>query len=271
MNLRNVMPMLGFGTYGRWGDEGLAALQVALETGYRHLDTAQTYNTEREVGEAVRRSGLPRGEVFLTTKISTDNYAEGRLIPSLRDSLGALGVEQVDLTLLHWPSPHGRQPLESYLTPLLEAQDLGLTRFVGVSNFTIALLEEAERIAGPGRIANNQIELNPYLQNRTLADYCGRKGIVVTCYQPIAHGRRAGDPVLGEIGRRHGASVEQVALAFELAKGYAAIPTSGKAERIRSNFAAGRIGLSAEEIAQIETLDRHQRGIDPDWGPDWDV
>ena len=141
LKLHDVMPRLGFGTYGRWKAEGVDAILSALETGYRHLDTAQTYDTESEVGTALGRSGLARTEVFLTTKISTDNYAAGRLIPSLETSLSHLGVEQVDLTLLHWPSPNGAQPLAQYLEPLLAAQDRGLTRFIGVSNFTIALLD----------------------------------------------------------------------------------------------------------------------------------
>jgi len=270
MDIHGVMPKMGFGTYGRQGEAGIEAMLFALETGYRHLDTAQTYNTEAEVGEAVRRSGLGRDAVFLTTKISTENYGEGQVIASLRRSLETMGVEQVDLTLLHWPSPNGRQPLAFYLLPLAEAQDLGLTRFIGVSNFTIALLEEAERLVGAGRIANNQVELNPHLQNKKLASYCLSKGISVTCYQPIAHGRLADDPVLRDIASRHDASVEQVALAFELGKGYAAIPTSSRHERIRSNFEAIQLSLSEEEIARIETIDKNRRAIDPAWGPQWD-
>jgi 2,5-diketo-D-gluconate reductase B len=270
MVFQHVTPRMGFGTYGRQGEAGVDAMLFALETGYRHLDTAQTYETEREVGEAVRRSGLSRDEVFLTTKISTQNYGEGMLIDSLRRSLDNLGVEQVDLTLLHWPSPNGRQPLQSYLLPLVEAQDLGLTRLVGTSNFTIALLEEAERLVGPGCIVNNQVELNPYIQNKVLANYCLEKGISVTCYQPIAQGLLANDPVLSNIARNHDASVEQVALAFEMAKGYAAIPTSGKQARIRSNFEALHLVLTGDEIARIEAIDKNRRAIDPDWGPDWD-
>ncbi|MCR6636460.1 aldo/keto reductase [Devosia sp.] len=270
MKLHDVMPLLGFGTYGRWNEEGVEAILAALEIGYRHLDTAQTYDTESQVGTALQRSGLARSDVFLTTKISTENYGAGKLIPSLETSLGKLDVEQVDLTLLHWPSPNGAQPLGEYLEPLLEAQDRGLTRFIGVSNFTIALLEEARSIAGEGRISNNQIELNPFIQNKKLAQYCVEHDILVTCYQPIAHGHLGEDAVLVEMAKRYSVSPEQLALAFELAKGYAAIPTSGKVERIRSNFAAQQLILAPEDIALIETRDRNLRAIAPDWGPDWD-
>ncbi|QYO79093.1 aldo/keto reductase [Devosia salina] len=270
MNLQEVMPRLGFGTYGRWKEEGVEAILAALEIGYRHLDTAQTYDTESQVGTALRRSGLARGEVFLTTKISTENYGEGKVVPSLEASLSNLGIDQVDLTLLHWPSPNGAQPLATYLEPLLDAQDRGLTRYIGVSNFTIALLDEARSVAGEGRIANNQVELNPFIQNKKLANYCAEHGILVTCYQPIAHGRLGEDPVLVDMANRYSTTPEQLALAFELAKGYAAIPTSGKVERIRSNFAAQQLNLTPEDISLIETRDRNLRAIAPDWGPDWD-
>lgn len=264
------IPKLGFGTYGRNGPDGVAAILAALETGYRHLDTAQTYDTEKEVGEAVSHSRLDRAEFFVTTKISTDNYGEGALLPSLRKSLDDLQLDQVDLTLLHWPAPNGSIPLGQYLDQLIEAQNAGLTRLIGVSNFTIALLDEAERLIGKGQIATNQFELHPYLQNRKLADFCQQQGILVTCYLPIAHGTLSGDPVLEEIAENHGATVAQVALAFERSKGYASIPTSGKAERIRENFASSDLALSKDDITRIETLDRNGRRINPDWGPAWD-
>lgn len=264
------IPILGFGTYGRNGAEGVEAILCALETGYRHIDTAQTYETEREVGEAVARSGLKREEVFVTTKISTDNYGKDALLPSLRRSLDQLDLEQVDLTLLHWPAPNNSIPLAQYLEQLAEAQDAGLTRLIGVSNFTIELLEQAQRIIGMGRIATNQFELHPYLQNVKLAQFCQQRGVAVTCYLPIAHGTLSGDPELESIAAAHEATVAQVALAFERAKGYVAIPTSSKPERIRENFQSLQVTLSPDDIARIETLDRNGRRIDPDWGPDWD-
>ncbi|MBS1180811.1 MAG: aldo/keto reductase [Proteobacteria bacterium] len=262
---------MGYGTYGRLGKDGVAAILKALEVGYRHIDTAQSYDTEPMVGEALCRSGLPRKEIFVTTKIDTGNFAAGKLLPSLRRSLDALAVDQIDLTLIHWPSPNGELPLAAYLDQLAEAQDAGLTRLIGVSNFTIALIGEAERRLGTGRIATNQIELNPLFKNRKVADNCQKRGIVVTCYLPIAHGGLGGNPVLEAIAATHGASVEQVALAWELAKGYAAIPTSSRPERIASNFAAIRLALTAADIAAIDALTDGPRAIDPDWGPDWDA
>lgn len=264
------IPAMGFGTYGRTGEAGLEAMLVALETGYRHLDTAQDYGTEAQVGEAVRRSGLPRSEVFVTTKIKTGNLRERALVPSLKQSLEILGLEQLDLTLIHWPSPNNAVPLPVYIEQLAEAHALGLTRLIGVSNFPIAMLEEAQGILGDLPIATNQVELNPLFQNKKLASYCSEKGIPVTCYLPIARGILGDVPEIAAIAERHSATPEQVALAFELAKGYIAIPTSGKAERIRSNFEATKLTLTKDEIRIIEGLDRGQRVIDPYWGPDWD-
>jgi 2,5-diketo-D-gluconate reductase B len=265
-----AIPKMGFGTYGRTGDAGVAAMLAALETGYRHLDTAQDYGTEREVGQAVRRSGLPRSDVFITTKIKTSNLSAGALVSSLRKSLDTLKMDRLDLTLIHWPSPNNAVPLPVYMEQLAEAHALGLTRLIGVSNFTIAMLKEAQAILGDLPMANNQFELNPLMQNKRLASYCKEAGISVTCYLPIARGILGDVPEVAEIAASHKATPEQVALAFEFAKGYIAIPTSGKAERIRSNFEATKLMLTEDEIRTIEGVDRGQRVIDPDWGPDWD-
>lgn len=264
------IPAMGFGTYGRNGEDGIAAMLVALDAGYRHLDTAQDYGTESAVGEAVKRSGLPRADVFVTTKIKTSNLGPGALVPSLRQSLDTLQMDRLDLTLIHWPSPNDAIPLPVYIEQLAEAHALGLTRLIGVSNFTIAMLREAQAVLGDLPIANNQVELNPLLQNKKLASYCKSAGISVTCFLPIARGLLSEVPEIALIAACHGATPEQVALAFEFAKGYIAIPTSGKSERIRSNFDATKLTLTEEDIRIIEGLDRGQRVIDPDWGPDWD-
>ncbi|WP_246710221.1 aldo/keto reductase [Martelella soudanensis] len=264
------MPLMGLGTFDRTGPEGVSAILAALEIGYRHIDTAQTYDTERECGEAIRRSGLKRDDVFVTTKISTENFGPGMLVPSLRQSLDRLGLESVDLTLLHWPSPKNRVALETYVAQIAEAHAAGLTRMIGVSNFTRKLLAEAQALLGDLKIVNNQFECHPYLQNRVLADYCREHGISVTCYLPIARGRLAGDPVLEPLAERKGCTVEQLALAWSITNGHCVIPASGRPERLRSNFEAQAVTLSHEEMAMIASVDCGRRYIDFDWAPDWD-
>lgn len=270
MQKQDQMPKIGFGTYGRTGDEGIAAIVRALEVGYRHLDTAQSYDTEREVGEAMRQSGIARDDIWVTTKVATTKLGKGEVVPSLERSLEELGVDQVDLALIHWPSPNGETPLAVYIEQIAEAKAKGLAARIGVSNFPIALLKETEALIGKGEIYTNQFECNPLFQNRKLTEFCDAQGIIVTCYQPIAAGNIGDEPTLARIAAAQAASPEQVALAFELAKGYAVIPTSSKAERIRSNFAAGTLVLSAEEIADIEGIPGVKRRINPEWGPDWD-
>ena len=267
----NRIPPLGFGTYGRTGSDGIDALLFALETGYRHLDTAQSYGTERECGEALRRSGLGRDEVFLTTKITGENCQPGKLIPSLERSAETLGIDQLDLTLIHWSvSPSGRLPMEDYLTELAKAQESGLSRLIGVSNFTIADLLDAEKILGPNRLATNQFERHPLLQNQILVDFCLAHSIAVTCYLPLARGACAGIPEMETIARAHAATVHQIALAYSLNQGLIVIPTSGHRDRIAENFAAATLQLTPTELSTIAALDRHERQINPIWSPAWD-
>lgn len=266
-----LIPQLGFGTYGRRGRDGVHAICTAIETGYQHIDTAQDYENEAEVGTAVRESGARRDALFITTKIAPRYFGNGALVPSLQTSLEKAKLDVFDLTLIHWPSPNNEVPLEVYLTQLATAQERGMTRLIGVSNFPIAMLEESARILGPGKIVNNQVELNPFMQNKNLASYCSKMGIIITCYLPIAKGRLSTDTILTGIAEAHNATVEQVALAFEMAKGYCAIPTSSKDERIRSNYRAVDIHLTPDEMATIETLDRKERIIDPPSAPEWDA
>jgi 2,5-diketo-D-gluconate reductase B len=271
MTTTNGIPALGFGTFGRTGSAGIDALLFALEAGYHHLDTAQSYGTEAECGEALRRSGLARETVFLTTKITGDNCRRGRLIESLKRSNETIGVDAVDLTLIHWPvGPSGRLPMGEYLPELAEARDLGLTRLIGVSNFTIADIAEAEEILGPNQLATNQFERHPLLRNQKLVDSCARHGIAVTCYLPLARGRCAGIPAIEAVARAHSATPHQIALAASLNEGHIVIPTSGRHDRIAENFAAKDIRLTAAELDAIRTADRNERQINPVWSPAWD-
>ncbi|EAR49901.1 probable oxidoreductase [Oceanicola granulosus HTCC2516] len=266
----NGMPALGLGTYKRRGEEGTELIRRALEVGYRHLDTAQLYENEADVGEALRRSDLPPGEVWITTKIAPANFGDGLLVPSLEESLERLGLDAVDLTLIHWPSPNNEVALPVYLEQLAEAKAQGLTRTLGVSNFPIALIDEAREILGDGEIKTNQVELHPYLQNRALADHCAAHDIAVTCYKPIADGSVAEDRVLREIADKHSATPTQVCLSWQLAEGWVAIPTTSRADRLEENFGAQQVALDDEDRERIARLDAGKRYVDPDTAPDWD-
>lgn len=271
MTDQSLIPSIGFGTFDRTGEAGVEMMLVALETGYRHLDTAQSYVTEGECGEALRRSGLKRSEVFVTTKVTGENCQPGRMVTSLEKSRENLGVDRIDLTLIHWPvGPSGSFDKSSMFDQLLDAQSRGLTRLIGVSNFTIADLEASKPLLGTVKLATNQFERHPFLQNKKLVSYCEDNDIRVTCYLPLARGACAGEPTIEAIARAHDATPHQVALAFSLAQGHVVIPTSGKPERIRENFGATRIKLTADEVAAIEKLDRNGRQINPGWSPKWD-
>lgn len=264
------MPSLGFGCYGRRSAAGIAAIRAALDIGYRHLDTAQDYQTEAEVGQALRQSGLPRDDVYVTTKVATGNLGAGQVIPSLEASRRTLGLDQIDLALIHWPAPNGAIPPETYLAELRAAQEAGICRDIGVSNFTIGLIDQAEALLGPGTLTCNQIELNPLFKNPKIAAHCQARGIRVTCYLPLARGLLSANAVIAGIPAAHGVTGEQIGLAWEWAKGYAAIPTSSRPDRIAAGFAAQDILLTAAEIAAIDAIPDAPRVIAPAWGPLWD-
>jgi len=265
------IPQMGYGTWNRPGDEAYNGVIWAIEAGCRHIDTAQGYDNEQDVARGIRDSGVPRAEIFITTKVKPENFGPGRIMPSVRESLDKLETEQVDLLLLHWPSIRNQYPLEDYVGQFAEVYDAGLAKRIGVSNFTKALIDDTIRLLGDRKIATNQVECHVFMQNRPIVEHCGKRGIAITAYSPLARGAVVGDPVLAEIGRAHGASGEQVALAFLMAKGMIVIPSSGKRERIVSNFEARRIALTPEEVARIEGLERGMRLVDGDWAPKFDV
>jgi 2,5-diketo-D-gluconate reductase B len=261
---------LGLGTYGRTGTAGMEAILTALEVGYRHIDTAQTYDSEAGVGEAMRRSGLPRAELFITTKVADTNLARGAFAPSVARSLETIGVDQVDLLLIHWPSFRDEVPFEDYMLALGEARQRGEARLIGVSNFPIALLERTRALLGDGAIATNQVEIHPYLQAPRLRDHARRLGLTLTAYEPLVRGAVVADPVLSAIADRHGVSATAVTLAFLMAEGHAVIPASSEKAHLRANLAARDVRLSPAEMSQIRALDRGQRMIDPAKAPRWD-
>ena len=264
------MPQLGLGTFRLQGQAALDSVGAGLELGYRHIDTAQIYGNEADVGQALAASGVPRREVYLTTKIWTEHLAADRLAASLKDSLHKLRVEQVDLTLIHWPSPGGAVSVAESMQALLAARQAGLTGAIGISNFPVALMREAVDAVGASNIATNQVELHPYLQNRGVAAFARAAGIHVTAYMPLAYGKVMSDPVIGAIACRHAATPAQVTLAWLLAKGYAVIPSSTRRANLAGNLAARRLVLSVDDSAAIDALDDGWRLVSPDFAPQWD-
>ena len=265
-----AMPTIGAGTFRLQGQAAIDSVANALDLGYRHIDTAQIYGNEAEVGQALAASGVPRAEVFVTTKIWTAHLAADALMPSLKESLVKLRLDQLDLTLIHWPSPNGAVPVAESMAALIEARELGLTRAIGVSNFTIPLMQEAIDAVGAANIATNQVELHPYLQNRAVAAFAREHGIALTAYMPLAYGKVLTDPVIGAIAARLDATPAQVTLAWLLAQGHTVIPSSTRRENLASNLAAPALVLGVDDLAAIDALDRGERLVSPDFGPQWD-
>lgn len=265
------IPVFGFGTWNHAEDETYRIVRAALDVGYRHIDTAEMYGNERAVGRALKDSGLKRDQLFITTKVAPENFAPGQIIKHAKASLEKLGLDQVDLYLLHWPSPQDGYDANDYVTQLGGVQDAGLATQIGVSNFTKKYLDVALRILGPQRIATNQVEAHVLMQNRIIVDYTRSKGISTTAYAPLARGRLSTHDGLIAIGNRHKASPEQVALAFLMAEGHIVIPSSSNAGRIKSNWDAQNVMLSHEEIGAIRKMDQGLRLVNGAWCPVWDV
>ena len=263
------LPNIGLGTFRLEGAQAIASVTAALDIGYRLIDTAQMYNNETEVGKAIAASDIARSEIFVTTKIWPDKFT--RLVPGLKESLARLRMDRVELTLLHWPAPDNGVPLADTLGALMDAKAAGLTQQIGVSNFNIALMQQAIAIAGPGSIATNQIELSPYLQNRQVAAFAKTQGIRITSYMTLARGEVMHDPVLEKIAQRLGATTAQVVLAWAMQLGITVIPSSTRRANIESNFAATERTLSNDDMAQIAGLERSGRLVNPDGlKPVWD-
>lgn len=218
-----TIPAFGLGTFRLKDDVVIASVKTALELGYRAVDTAQIYDNEAAVGQAIAESGVPRNELYITTKIWIENLSKDKLIPSLKESLKKLRTDYVDLTLIHWPSPGDAVPVEEFMQALLEAKKQGLTREIGISNFTIPLMEKAIAAVGADHIATNQIELSPYLQNRKVVDWAKAHGIHITSYMTLAYGKALKDEVIARIAAKHNATPAQVILAWAMGEGYSVI------------------------------------------------
>lgn len=266
----SALPRIGMGTFRLKGNDARDAVKSALSLGYRHIDTAQMYDNESEVGDGITSSGIPRREIFLTTKVWHDQLEKNDLINSLHDSLARLKTDHVDLTLIHWPSPDNQVPMEEYLGALKDAQREGLTTHIGVSNFTCAQMDQAVSILGEGVILTNQVEVHPFLANRKVVEHAQKLGITVTGYMPLAVGKVLEDKTLISIAQARNLTPAQVALAWVASRGIVVIPSSTRATHQKANLDALDVKLSAEEIEQIDQLDSNERIANPGFAPAWD-
>jgi 2,5-diketo-D-gluconate reductase B len=271
MKMLGPIPQIGFGTWKRNGDDGYRAVLDALEVGYRHIDTAEAYDNEEDVGKAILLSGLAREALFITTKVAPDNLGPGQVRPHVLASLEKLRLPQVDLLLIHWPSIGDRYDVLDYVAQFAAVKAEGLAKHIGVSNFTKRHLAAAIDVVGAGVIATNQVEVHPFFQNPIMKSHCKSLGIPLTAYSPLARGAVNDSEVLKRIAKKHDATPGQVGLAFLLAEGHVVIPTSSNKTRMAENLASQNLVLDDADMTDIRRLDTGQRLVNGSWAPKWDV
>jgi diketogulonate reductase-like aldo/keto reductase len=264
------MPAIGFGTM-ELPHRPAELVAAAIAAGYRHIDTARKYGTEERVGEGIRASGIARNELFVTTKVTEENAREADFLRSAETSLKALGLNYVDLLLIHWPQP--KVPFTETLGALAKAKRSGLTRHVGVSNFTLAMLEEAVHVC-PEPLITNQIEYHAYLPQDRMLGALKRHGMILTAYCPVARGKLLDDPTIGEIAKARGKTHAQICLRWLIQQPMvAAVPRALEEAHIREDLDVFDFSLSDAEMRQISALRRRNIRIadPPERAPKWDV
>lgn len=262
-----TVPALGFGTWQITGDACREGVRDALEAGYRHVDTAQFYDNEREVGRGLADSPVDRDDVFLTTKVWWEHEDKAAAAASIDESLKKLGTDRVDLLMLHWPRPDGNHA--PILEAMLEAQTSGKAVHLGVCNFPPELLDDALAVAP---LVCNQIEYHPFLKQDRVLEACRGRGLWVTAYSPLARGKVIDHPTLTQIGLLKERTPAQVALRWLLdQEGVAAIPKASTPAHRRENLEVFDFELSDNDRATLDFLTRRrERLIDPDWAPQWE-
>jgi len=264
LNDGSPFPQLGLGTYNLRGDDGIAAIVAAIESGYRLLDTAVNYENEHEVGEAMRRSGLDRDELIVTSKIPGRHHGREEAVASIEASLRELGLERIDLQLIHWPNPSVAKQVETW-QGMIDARERGLVRSIGVSNFTEAMLTELIERTGVTP-AVNQVELHPYFPQAALREFHAEHGIRTESWSPLA--RRSElltEQIVQELAVVHDVSPTQVVLRWHIELGTTPIPKSADADRQRENADVFGFSLPEAQVAAISALERGRLwGADPD-------
>ncbi len=265
-----TIPALGYGTWQLRAEDCVKSIVQAIETGYRHIDTAQIYENEAEVGQGIKTSGIARKDIFLTTKVWMDRVGNGALQKSVDESLNKLQTDYVDLLLIHWPETS--VPFKEQLQALTEVQKAGKTKLIGVSNFTTAQLKEVTEDL-KAAVVTDQVEYHPFLSQKKVLDYLRSKNMFLTAYSPLARGKVNDSAVLKEIALKYGKNPGQVALRWLLQQGdVVAIPKAGSAQNIKNNFDIFDFELAADEMAKITALGKNEgRMVNPDWAPKWDL
>lgn len=261
------MPMLGIGTYQMDEyDECFESVLTALEMGYRHVDTAEGYENEDAVGDAIAAADVDREDLFVATKVSPENLAYDHVITSAEESLERLGLDYVDLLYVHWPA--GDYDVHDTLGAFAELREEGLIEKIGVSNFTVELLEEAIEVAEEPIFAN-QVEMHPLLPQRKLQQFCAQEetDVELVAYSPIARGDVSDVDALREVAEKHDATPEQVSLAWLREKEVTAIPKATSRDHLRDNWLSLDVDLDDEDVEAIDDIDREERLVDPDVGP----
>ncbi|MFK3990199.1 MULTISPECIES: aldo/keto reductase [unclassified Psychrobacter] len=266
------IPVLGLGTWQSTGQDCVDVVSQALKMGYEHIDTAQAYGNEKEVGQGIKQSGVSRDKFFLTTKIFPDDmkFEPEKLIAAAKRSLADLDTDYVDLLLLHWPDD--RVPLSETIPALCELQKQSLTRHIGVSNFNIANIIEAEKYADVP-IVVNQVEFHPFIKQKTLQTFLNNHHILLEAYSPLARGDVFDNEIIKEIADKHNVTPAQISLAWILSdKHRIAIPKTSNPDHLQGNLDAIKVQLSADDIEKISSLARAggRKIKHPDYSPEWD-
>ena len=251
------VPVIGLGTWDLRGETCERAVLSALNLGYRHIDTAQSYANEEEIGKALQSSSVPREDIFLTTKVWYTHLHYSEVIQVLEESLRKLKTGYVDLYLIHWPSED--VPLEETMSAMVKVKEEGKTRYIGVSNFDVPLLEKARQIS-PYPILTDQVEFHPYYSQKELLNYCQKNKVILTAYSPLARRRLRGDLLLQEIGKKYGKTANQIALRWLIQQEIvAAIPKAANPEHQKENLDIFDFELTPEEMEKISRLDRREK------------
>lgn len=262
------VPALGIGTFQMNGPSCTSSVKKALEIGYRHVDTAQEYRNEAQVGQAINESEVDREDIFLTTKVWRNALDHEHVISSTQKSLEKLKTDYVDLLLIHWPN--NRIPVEETLSAMNELKEQGKVKNIGISNFPVKLMEKARKVSETPIICN-QVEYHPFYSQEKVLNYCQENDLMLTAYSPLARGKVIGNNVLKEIAEKNGKNEAQVTLRWLIQQeNVAAIPKASNNQHIKQNFNVFDFKLTENEMERIHGLAKGQKLIDPPFAPDWD-